>query len=287
MSPAEPDPEPGFPAPAIGYVPTLGGDSPCEWPLIPQENQHVSAEDYYDMAVEYLWRWTNGIFGLTEVSVRPCRMDCSSFSSFWGRGPYPWLTESSFYSGRGFVPVEIRGAWHDLGCRTCGTVACGCEELEAVILPGPVTEITEVLLDGEVLDPDAYKITHRRYLLRVDGGDWPVCQDLAAEPTEPDTFQVTYKRGVPVPPGGQVAAGILANEFAKAAANDSSCQLPKRLQTVTRQGVTVAMIDSFDNVDKGFTGIWLIDAWVNSIVKSPKPSRVISPDYRPQRQRRH
>jgi hypothetical protein len=89
---------------------------------------------------------------------------------------------------------------------------------------------------------------------------------------------VTYVRGVRVPEGGEIAAGVLALELAKAACNDNTCQLPKRMQTMTRQGVTVAMLDSFDDVDKGHTGIWIIDSWVASMTKTPVRPTVLSPD---------
>lgn len=266
-----PDLEPDSPSPAVGYLPAVGEGTPCEWPIIPQENSHVDAPAYYDMAVDYLWRWTNTIFGLCEVVVRPCREDCLDPTVFWGGGPY---------TGGHFAPVSIRGRTYYLTCRSCGTRRCSCDEIDGIALPGPVSEVTKVLLDGVEVDPSLYKVLNRRHLVRTDGQAWPTCQDVTRDSTEEGTFEVTYLRGVAVPQGGQIAAGLLANEFAKAAANDSSCQLPKRLQTVTRQGVTVAMIDSFENVDKGFTGIWLIDAWVNGIVKSPRPSRVMSPDYR-------
>jgi hypothetical protein len=94
----------------------------------------------------------------------------------------------------------------------------------------------------------------------------------------PNTWQVDYLLGQPVPIGGQIAAGVLACELAKAACSDGSCQLPQRIQTITRQGVTIAMIDSFDDVSHGATGIWIIDSWVSSIVNTPVPSRVYSPD---------
>src|SRR3546814_4772015 len=50
-----------------------------------------------------------------------------------------------------------------------------------------------------------------------------------------------------------ISAGRLANELAKAACNDKSCGLPQRVQSITRQGVTVAVLDSFDDIDTGHT----------------------------------
>lgn len=104
---------------------------------------------------------------------------------------------------------------------------------------------------------------------------------MVAPITEIDTFQVTYMRGIDVPMGGQVAAGRLACELAKAACGDNTCALPKRVQTITRQGVTVGLLDSFDDVDKGRTGIWLIDSWVASMnIPQSRAGRVLSPDRR-------
>src|SRR3546814_20637846 len=78
---------------------------------------------------------------------------------------------------------------------------------------------------------------------------------------------------------------MLAVERAKAACNDKSCGLPRRVQSVTRQGVTVAVLDAFDNIDEGHTGIWLIDSWVASVVRRPRKMRVLHPDRMPHRHR--
>jgi hypothetical protein len=95
-----------------------------------------------------------------------------------------------------------------------------------------------------------------------------------------NTWSVTYQQGKPVPVGGQIAAGLLACELAKAACGDKSCGLPQRVQSITRQGVTVAVLDAFDDIDTGHTGIWLIDSWVASVTKRPRRWRVLSPDRR-------
>jgi hypothetical protein len=142
-----------------------------------------------------------------------------------------------------------------------------------------------VQIDGEVLDPSAYRVDNGRLLVRQDGGRWPTCQDMGAALGEDDTWGITYDKGYPVPAGGQIAAGLLANELAKAACNDRSCGLPQRVQTVTRQGVTIAVLDAFDDIDEGHTGIWLIDSWVASVVRRPRRMRVLSPDRMPPRYR--
>lgn len=233
---------------------------------------------FEEMAAELLWHWTARTFGVCEVTVRPCRGDCIGANrwatTFWGRGPYPWG------GGLGsWVPVLIGGQWYNLGCG-CGTTCnCGLEGPSSLALPGPIAEVTRVTIDGEALDPDEYRVMYGRVLVRTDGTAWPVCQDLLSPATAPDTFEVVYQRGVPVPTGGQVAAGVLACELAKAACGDSSCQLPDRVRSITRQGVSMEMeqID-FSDFQVGRTGIWLIDSWVGSVT-APRPmAGVASPD---------
>jgi hypothetical protein len=133
-------------------------------------------------------------------------------------------------------------------------------------LPGPVQSVSKVLIDGVVLPATSYRVANQRQLIRTDGETWPSCQDMLAASTEPNTFEVTYVRGIPVPIGGQVAAGSLACELAKAACGDESCALPQRLQSITRQGLTVAMQLEGETFDSQ-TGIWAIDSWVASVNK--------------------
>lgn len=220
------------------------------------------------MAAEFLRRWTRDSYGTYEVVARPCRSDCAggSFSTFHGNGPV-----SSGSMGR-------RYRWAaGVACGRCGT-SCACAAVDMLRLPGPVVSITSVMVDGVEMDEAAYGTVDEAYLIRKDGERWPVCQDLSLDSTEEGTWEVTYQRGYAVPVGGQIAAGMLAVELAKAACNDSTCQLPKRLQSVTRQGVTMAVLDSFEDLDQGKTGVWLIDSWVASVRLSPRGGTVRTPD---------
>lgn len=261
--------------------------APCSWPVSyaechtlpdgwkPAEGEPASVEreQYERMAAEFLWRWTGRSLGVCETTIRPCRETCCGErpSTFEGRGPHP--------SGRTpWTPVLIGGEWFNVSCWACGPDACGCRSPYALRLPGPVASITEVKIDGQVLDPSAYRLDSHRDLVRLDGEGWPTAQDHAQPDTAAGTWSVTYDRGVEVPIGGQVAAGLLAVELWKAACGDKGCALPQRVQTVTRQGVTVAMLDSFDDIDKGHTGIFLIDSWVASMTQTPRQSSVYSPD---------
>lgn len=234
-------------------------------------------EVFEKMASDLLWQWTGRKFGIEKVSIRPRRArGAGRESTYSGKGPYTSLPGSP---RPGWEPVLIGGSWLSLRCGSCSG-GCNCEWGKALVLPGPVKEVTEVLIDGEVLDPSAYYLTPWGTLVRMDGGFWPNDQDLLKPPSEKGTWQITYRRGVEVPEGGQIAAGVLARELFLAACSDDECSLPQRVQSITRQGVTVAVLDSFDDVEKGRTGIWLIDSWVASVSKSPRPSSVMSPDVR-------
>lgn len=259
--------------------------APCDWPLLGAEDctdldaldeasEGPSRADVEAMAAAYLWNWTGKRYGVCEVTVRPQRQDCNG-STYLGASGHP-------SGGAPWRPVLLDGVWHNVGCGECGSV-CGCTSVWTVRLPGPVVEVTAVTVDGAALDPSAYRVDDRKLLVRQDGGTWPACNDLSEPPTEEGTWQVDYTRGVEVPRGGQIAAGVLACEFAKAMRRNADCQLPQRIQTVTREGVTVGVLDPFDGIDTGKTGIWLIDSWVASVTQAPARSTVHSPDRRPTR----
>lgn len=112
------------------------------------------------------------------------------------------------------------------------------------------------------------------------------CQNMSGDPlTDPDTFMVSYMRGRPAPPGGQLAAGTLACELAKMVCGDKTCRLPKRVTSINREGVTIDMIDSFSQMWKmGSTGLLVVDMWIASERIGQRGStQIASPDRRPYR----
>lgn len=205
------------------------------------------AVDVEAWAVELLWKQSGSIYGPCPVAVRPCRNDC------WPR------------SGALTTPVRIGGSWVNIGCTRCPG-DCSCSLVSEVKLPGPVGAVVEILVDGVTLDPpeDHVRVDDYSRVVRIDGGRWPACQHLDAPPTDAGTWQITYNRGLPVPPGGESVAAILACELAKACAGSGDCRLPKRIQTVTRQGMTVGFLDSFDMLDEGRFGLFEVDSWLAS-----------------------
>jgi hypothetical protein len=231
------------------------------------------------MATGMLWAWTGQGYGLCEVVVRPCREECNNgYETFWGRGPFtPGYATDKSGGWVGYGPVLVGGQWLNVTCGVCGD-NCSCDHPATLRLPGPISSIEEVRIDGDVLVSTAYRVDNHVLLVRTDGSRWPRCQQMGKSLTEEGTFGISYTRGTEVPVGGQVAAGVLAVEMFKAMCNDATCQLPRRIQSISRQGVTITMLDKFDDIDKGHTGIWLVDSWVASVMQVPKPSRVYSVD---------
>lgn len=255
--------------------------APCDWPIdysacggackalntLTLEQR----EQFEQAAIEILWNTTNRVFGVCEVTVRPCKIDCggrNARSSFWGRGPFPWT--GSIDAGS-WVPLLIAGQWYNMGCGCAGKCQCDAEGPSALRLPGPVVSVEEVWVNGTQLDPSEYRVMYGRLLVRADGTAWPSCQNLLGDPmTDDDTFAIVYRRGVEVPQGGRLAAGMLACELAKAYCRDATCQLPQRISSVVRDGITVTLMDNFADLKDGSTGIWVIDNWTTS-VNRPRP----------------
>lgn len=285
---------PATPTPAAAEV----GEA-CDWPVSyadcsgecaayenwPAESRAEMQAAFEQMAADLLSAWTNGLFGVCPTVIRPCTSDCGGpnpSSTFWGRGPrfdppFPRAGTGGFGTGS-WVPILLNGAWSNLTCGCAGVCSCSMEGPTSLALPGPVQSVAGIRIDGVPLPPDAYRVASNRWLIRTDGGVWPACQNLLADASEEGTFEVTYLRGIPVPTGGQIAAGRLACELALAACNDGACALPARLQTITRQGITVGFMDTFEGLQDGHTGIWTIDAWIASVTRPKSTATVRSPD---------
>ena len=143
---------------------------------------------------------------------------------------------------------------------TCEASPCCCSRPE-IALDGPVISVSEVIIYGEVLDPSTYQVEDYRYLVRLDG-TWPM------------EVTVTYIQGFPPPGGAGAIVAELACEIAKGLCDDSTCRLPKRITSSTRQGITV----NFPQFTEGLTGLPMVDMWI-AMARSPRQRpRVFSPD---------
>lgn len=189
-------------------------------------------------------------------------------------------------------PVTVRPCAGPCGCWPPGRVDVGwhqrqCGWLSQVKLSGyPIREITEVLIDGAVIDPAEYRLDGRRYLTRLADADgraqrWPACQRLDLAETEEGTFAVTYTYGQDPPLLGIEAAQQLACQIAAAGPDASGdCALPDGTVVVTRQGVTIEL-DRF--IEDGISALPLVGLFLQTYnpARLRKRSTVWSPDIAP------
>lgn len=255
-----------MPVPAL---PGVSQSGPCDWTIDTVCDSaywatlsaalQTAATDY---AVWTLWAATGRRYGICEQLVRPCVGSCCD-AGMWG-----W----SWYEGEWF-PVIWQGDWYNCGCPDL----CTCKATHEVKLPGPVAGITEIQVDGVVLDPSNYRVDNGDILVRLDGEAWPV-QDLDVD-AGVGYFLVTYDRGTPVPAPLAVAAGTLAIEYAKAC-QGSDCRLPGRATNISRSGVQITLQNVDDLLVNGFTGIHEIDAVIRALnpYKLTHRLRVYTPD---------
>lgn len=207
------------------------------------------------MASEVLYEMSGRTFpGWCQATIRPC--------SDWGPcGGYQVLD-------RGHI-VE----WGGESWRGQDAPGCSCGFLQSVTLPGVAQGVVRVTIDGDVLDPDAYRLDPDNTLVRVDGDGWPVCQNMNAASTEAGTFEVVYAHGYSPPEVGRRAAVQLAHEF-WLACSGRACKLPVGVTQIVRQGLTITRAASL--FKDGATGLAMTDSFLaayqadNVIVLSPE-----------------
>lgn len=201
------------------------------------------------IAVELLWRRTGRVFGLVERTVRPHLACDSRLSTYEGQGGAAGVVD--WYPVIGFCAPSRR----------------------RVSLPGPVHEVLAARVDGGAVPAPAWEVREHRWLVRIDAGEWPA-------PLEPGPgFEVVYVRGVPVPLGGQEAAAALAYELWKAA-EGQDCGLPENVRSVSRQGISMEMVDMAALIGDQATGVPSVDRWIAAVNPHRTLTRpeVLSPD---------
>jgi hypothetical protein len=226
------------------------------------ESLQLAAAEYGAFTV---WAATGRRFGLCPRTIRPCGRYCND-----SQGGGWWWSEGSW------LPYIFNGQWRNCwgGCGTCAG-CCTCE-------PTCQVYIVEVTVDGDVVDPDTYRVDESQWLVRthnVSTDDcWPECQDFNLNEGE-GTFFVTYLKGRAVPSILLRAAGELACEWAKACLG-AECRLPGRVTNVARQGVSISMVSTEELLRNGLTGV----ATVDQVIRNFNPygltsrMRIDSPD---------
>ncbi len=204
-------------------VERCGGCGNCWEGLSPEVRDRAGGA-----ASAIVWAATGRRYGLCELTVLPCNPPAQppAYQTFpVARGYDPWG------GGGGLAqPVLDGGEWHN----RCGG-GCSCRAACEVALDGPVYDVVEVDVDGEVVDPSAYEVHNGYLLVRTDGDCWPSCQTFGVEVPG---FLVSYRRGEAIPDPIMMAAEMLACEYAKAC-QGRPCGLPARMTRLSRQGVEV------------------------------------------------
>lgn len=226
-------------------------DVSCESPVVTAEAVVV--------ATEVVWALSGRQFGLCEVTLRPCRQEC---------GTYPWPNSGlsggwSEWPGQSWLSVAlVGGQWFNVVCGRC-TSGCACTSIEEITLPAPVYRIIEVRVDGDVLPTGSYRLDDARKLVRIDGGEWPRCNDLNLADTEDGTWSVTAEYGQVVPESGAWAVGELACQLIRAR-NGEDCMLPANVTQLVRQGVTIQMPNAVELIKEGVSNLYLVNLFIST-----------------------
>jgi hypothetical protein len=211
-----------------------------------------------DWATGILDALTGHRYEQCPVILRPCGRRCGRLNGYM-----VWpvtMTGSSGALAPWMVPYVDNGVWRNCGC----TGGCSCEARCQAFMPFPVARVDQVMDQGTVLDPSAYRLDNGRILVRTDGDCWQECQDYNLPDTDPNTWSVTLTPGELLPRMGQIAAGELASQFAKACVGAGDCQLPAELVSLTRNGVQLEMPDPATLVDNGLTGLFNVDLFLRA-----------------------
>ena len=204
-------------------------------------------------------RWS----GPCDTSIRPFGpqpIQPASMVATYRTSGYPY-----YPNGQHYVPTSCR----------CGR----CNNSIIELGYAPINSITWVVIDGDTLDEDQYRLDDKRWLVRIDGSSWPLCQDLNANVGSDNTFEVRFSHGDFGGVRARNAAIQLAMQMAKAAKQDPTCLLPAQAIGINRQGVNVTM-DPTMFTEKGLTGIATVDTFIHSVNPNQlqRRARVGSPD---------
>lgn len=226
--------------------------------------------DCIKMASDVLYNYTKRRWpGSCTDTVRPCRRSCHQPGS-WA-GWFAGTSEAAKWGNAGGGFGGIPGIPGQASAQIPSQAPCGCGYISEFELPRrDVTAIVAVRVDGVLLvEGTDYRLDDGYRLVRLGGEVWPTCQNLLLADTEEGTWSVEYDYGLAPPIGGEKACIALACQLAWAhkpeAVRDGRCRLPRRVTSVTRQGVTMALLDPLTLFDDGKTGIAEVDMWIASV----------------------
>jgi hypothetical protein len=243
--------------------------TPCaDWPYVGCDFSQFTDLSVTGVAIaaatEILDAFSGRQFSPCPITIRPCQSSCGD--GMWFGAPASWWQWGTWPR-----PLFYQGSWYNLTCGSCGD-NCSCSYISEARMPVPVSAIQQVKVDGVVLPTTAYALRDYRHLMRVDGGIWPLCNDLLKDDNQTGTWSVTLQVGEPVPTLGQLAMGELVCQLMGLLSN-GECRLPKPVQSMTRQGVTMNFLDPAEIFPNGQLGLYLCDLFIQSVNPSHLPAR--------------
>lgn len=218
-----------------GYTANLGD---CNTLLLEADPEKI--ELAIEAARRSLFTLTANQFGACPEVFRPCWTDTCCIPS-----PGVW-------NGRPWEPFLQDGVWRNRGC--------GCDTCSVDGVYVGAAAVTQVRVDGAIVDPDLYAVIQGRLVSLAD--PWPTTQDLTTPATETGTFEVTVRRSIAETPFTEKALGQLACEFLKDMCG-KDCSLPKSVRTLTRQGVTMQIAPGV--FPDGLTGLRFTDVLIQTL----------------------
>lgn len=233
------------------------------WVTVDELDEYADHEYAYDavkVASQLLWsmsgRKFNGVTTVTERYVcasRAYRLGASS------RNYTPELVGGDVYN----LPFDEFDDYAEI-------TTDGMSPSTRLRLRGrPVVKIHQIRdRTGRIVDPANYYLVDHSTVQARAGFSWAPCN-----------IEITYSYGAPAPAAGKAAARVLAKEFIKSW-NGDDCDLPQRITSVSRQGVSYTILDSQEFIDDLRTGLYVVDLFLKSVNpdKARAKARVFSPD---------
>lgn len=179
---------------------------------------------------------------------------------------------------------DAAAGWFGCGC--AGFDPCSCTDHALLRFPvGPVRGVTRVVIDGTDLPPEAWTLRPDGLLARTDGEDWPDCQNIELDLTQPETWGVEFSWGEDLPPGGAALLIRYAAELVKGATG-GPCAIADGYRVISRPGLEVAVDEDPTNYRaENLTGFGPLDDWLTSernAATQPHPRAIIQRSRRPQ-----
>lgn len=200
---------------------------------------------------------------------------------FYGGGCAESVTLRSSPPAPGEQAWPYSPTWGDCPCWTAATVYNGLlipmphlwqeDHYSAMAIRLPRAPVSNVVVQIDGVPFAGWRMTRAGYLERTDGKHWRMCDDSTT---------VSYEFGEAPPEGGVAAVVELAVQLAKDELGTDDCQLPRRISSITRQGVSIAVVDEQEFLDQGRVGLYLTDLWLRAVNPGGRGqrARVWSPD---------